>query len=74
MGLKVASFIHCDVSIEFDIENAVNATVDRHGKLDIMVNNAGILDPPQSSIIDNDALDFERVIKVNLTEYEKYLN
>ncbi|KAK2977870.1 hypothetical protein RJ640_020214 [Escallonia rubra] len=67
MGLEVASFIHCDVSVESDIENAVNTTVDKHGKLDIMVNNAGIIDPPKPSIVDNDASDFERVIKVNLT-------
>ncbi|KAK3004123.1 hypothetical protein RJ639_020114 [Escallonia herrerae] len=67
MGLEVASFIHCDMSIESDTKNAVNATVDKHRKLDIMVNNAGILDSPKPSIIDNDASDFERVIKVNLT-------
>ncbi|KAK2971855.1 hypothetical protein RJ640_000872, partial [Escallonia rubra] len=67
MGLEVASFVHCDVSVESDIENAVNATVNKHEKLDIMVNNAGILDQPKPSIIDNDASDFERVIKVNLT-------
>ncbi|KAK3028297.1 hypothetical protein RJ639_037474 [Escallonia herrerae] len=66
MGLEVASFIHCDVSVESNIENAVNATVDKYGKLDVMVNNAGILDQPKSSIIDNDASDFERVIKVNV--------
>ncbi|KAK2999862.1 hypothetical protein RJ639_022848 [Escallonia herrerae] len=67
VGLEVASFVHCDVSVESDIENAVNATIDKHGKLDIMVNNAAVIDPPKSSIVDTDASDFERVIKVNLT-------
>ncbi|KAK2996607.1 hypothetical protein RJ639_026566 [Escallonia herrerae] len=67
VGLEVASFVHCDVSVESDIENAVNATIDKHGKLDIMVNNAAVIDPPKSSIVDTDASDFERVIKKRKT-------
>ena len=35
-------FIHCDVTKENDIKNAVDTAVSKYGKLDIMFNNAGI--------------------------------
>lgn len=35
-------FIHCDVSIESDVEAAVQLALTWKGKLDIMYNNAGI--------------------------------
>ncbi|KAI7728954.1 hypothetical protein M8C21_026433 [Ambrosia artemisiifolia] len=66
LGEHSVSYIHCDVTLESDIENVVNTTVTRHGKLDIMVNNAGIIDEPKLSILENDKSDFERVINVNL--------
>ncbi|KAM7469228.1 hypothetical protein LguiA_007411 [Lonicera macranthoides] len=62
MGPKASSFIHCDVTIESDIEEAINTTIAKHGKLDIMVNNAGITEEPKSSILENEKSDFERVI------------
>ncbi|KAM7469238.1 hypothetical protein LguiA_007421 [Lonicera macranthoides] len=67
MGPNVSSFIHCDVTIESDIEEAINTTITKHGKLDIMVNNAGIIGQPKASILKNEKSDFERVISVNLT-------
>ncbi|KAI3720162.1 hypothetical protein L6452_21075 [Arctium lappa] len=50
-----------------NVENAINTTIARHGQLDIMINNAGIIDEPKLSILDNDKTDFERVVNVNLT-------
>jgi NAD(P)-dependent dehydrogenase (short-subunit alcohol dehydrogenase family) len=38
----VASFIHCDVTAPASIESLIKQTVQLHGRLDIMVNNAGI--------------------------------
>ncbi|KAG6678604.1 hypothetical protein I3842_14G088500 [Carya illinoinensis] len=35
------SYVHCDVTSESDVQNAVNTAVSKHGKLDIMFNNAG---------------------------------
>ncbi|XP_030463055.2 secoisolariciresinol dehydrogenase-like [Syzygium oleosum] len=67
LGPETASFVHCDVSSESDIENAIATAVDKHGKLDIMVNNAAIGDPTKLNILENDKADFERVIGVNLT-------
>lgn len=47
LGENVA-FIHCDVSNEDDICNLIDITISKHGKLDIMYNNAGIMDRPTS--------------------------
>ncbi|KAI3407313.1 uncharacterized protein J3R85_021108 [Psidium guajava] len=67
LGSENASFVHCDVSSESDVENAIATAIDKHGKLDIMVNNAAIGDPVKGNILDNDKADFERVVSVNLT-------
>ena len=37
-----ARFQRCDVSKESDVKNAVDACVDAYGKIDVMVNNAGV--------------------------------
>ena len=36
-------FIKCDVSKEKEVMNAVNYTVNKYGKIDVLVNNAGVL-------------------------------
>ncbi|XXG85438.1 hypothetical protein AAC387_Pa11g0513 [Persea americana] len=67
LGTSVASFIHCEVTNETDVQNAVDYTITTHGKLDIMFNNAGISDPRKRSILENDVADFERVLRTNIT-------
>ncbi|XP_014493222.1 secoisolariciresinol dehydrogenase-like [Vigna radiata var. radiata] len=64
--LESASYIHCDVTNENDVENAVNSVVSKHGKLDTMFNNAGITGANKTSILDNTKSEFEAVINVNL--------
>ena len=64
--LESASYVHCDVTKEEDVENCVNTAVSKYGKLDIMLNNAGICDEIKTSILDNNKSDFESVISVNL--------
>ncbi|XP_022766071.1 tropinone reductase-like 1 [Durio zibethinus] len=59
-------FIHCDVSNEDDISNLVDTTVSIYGKLDIMYNNAGIMDRPVGGIVDAKKSDLERMFGVNL--------
>ncbi|PPR93415.1 hypothetical protein GOBAR_AA27252 [Gossypium barbadense] len=65
LGENVA-FIHCDVSNEDDICNLIDITISKHGKLDIMYNNAGIMDRPTSGgILDAKKSDLEKMFQVN---------
>jgi NAD(P)-dependent dehydrogenase (short-subunit alcohol dehydrogenase family) len=42
LGPKV-TYLHCDVTVEGDVRALIDAAVAAHGRLDIMMNNAGIL-------------------------------
>ncbi|KAA8516784.1 hypothetical protein F0562_017106 [Nyssa sinensis] len=63
---EIVSFIHCDVTKESDVQNAVDSAISKHGKLDIMFNNAGIGGNMESRILASDNDDFKRVLDVNL--------
>ncbi|KAJ4705337.1 secoisolariciresinol dehydrogenase-like [Melia azedarach] len=67
LGTSNSSYVHCDVTNESHIRNAIDETVAKHGKLDIMFNNAGIIGKDKSQIMDNEMADFERVLSVNVT-------
>ncbi|XP_019163321.1 PREDICTED: secoisolariciresinol dehydrogenase-like [Ipomoea nil] len=67
LGPGNASFVHCDVTSEPDVQNAVNKAVSTHGRLDIMINNAGIMGANVSHILDSDITDFINVFRVNVT-------
>ncbi|KAL0008071.1 hypothetical protein SO802_009573 [Lithocarpus litseifolius] len=61
-----SSFVHCDVTKETEVENAVNHAVSKYGKLDIMFNNAGIAGAAKLNILDTTKAEFEQVVSVNL--------
>ncbi|XP_062151711.1 short-chain dehydrogenase reductase 2a-like isoform X1 [Alnus glutinosa] len=64
---SAAHFVECDVAVESQVAEAVNVAVSRHGRLDIMYNNAGIagsMIPP--SIVDLDLAEFDRVMQINV--------
>jgi sorbitol-6-phosphate 2-dehydrogenase len=42
LGSGEAVFVRCDVTSKADVENMVTTAVDRFGRLDVLVNNAGI--------------------------------
>ncbi|XP_051153033.1 borneol dehydrogenase, mitochondrial-like [Andrographis paniculata] len=69
LGSSSAIFVHCDVTIESDVKNAVDTAVSKFGRLDIMHNNAGVAGEPKRSILESTQSDFENVIKVNLVGY-----
>ena len=57
--------LEADVSVEHDVEAAVAATVERFGRLDIVVANAGIV-PPWSDTGELDLDQLDRVFAVNV--------
>ena len=61
-----AWFRHADVADAADVESLVQATVDRFGGLDVMVNNAGISSKMYKSFLTADLSDFQRVMSVNV--------
>jgi NAD(P)-dependent dehydrogenase (short-subunit alcohol dehydrogenase family) len=60
-GLAVSA----DVSRDADCGDVVRAAVERFGRIDVLVNNAGIADHVPASRLD--AEEFRRVVEVNLT-------
>ncbi|GLT75581.1 hypothetical protein SLA2020_472940 [Shorea laevis] len=67
IGLSSCTYVHCDVTDESQMKNAIDKAVATYGKLDITFNNAGVIDENKPLIIDNKKSDFERVLKVNVT-------
>ncbi|KAJ4766512.1 NAD(P)-binding Rossmann-fold superfamily protein [Rhynchospora pubera] len=65
IGEDKCSFVHCDVTDEGQVESAVRYAVSKHGRLDIMYSNAGIL-LLSPSILDLDLSDFDKVMSVNV--------
>ncbi|XP_012847937.1 PREDICTED: secoisolariciresinol dehydrogenase-like [Erythranthe guttata] len=64
---QTASYIHCDITNESHVENAVEEAISKHGKLDIMFNNAGVMGPTNTDMLVETKSDFERVLNVNIT-------
>jgi NAD(P)-dependent dehydrogenase (short-subunit alcohol dehydrogenase family) len=59
-----AFFLHCDVSQEEEVKNTIAAAFARMGKLDVLVNNAGIY--PFTPLMQMTAADIEKVLSINL--------
>jgi NAD(P)-dependent dehydrogenase (short-subunit alcohol dehydrogenase family) len=59
-----AAHVRCDVSRKAEVEAAVQRAVDEHGRLDILVANAGIVHAAE--FLDLEEADFDRVLSVNL--------
>jgi len=58
------SYQRCDVGQPADIEAVVESAVERHGRLDIMVQNAGIF--PMNDLVDIPVEEWDDVLKINL--------
>ena len=56
--------VDADVSKVEDLERLVKAAVDAFGRLDIMVNNAGV--ETRTSILDTTEAQYEKVMEINL--------
>lgn len=63
MGAKAVS-VKADVSKNEDLQMLVNTAVEKFGRLDIMVNNAGM--ETRTSILDTTEEQYEKVLHINL--------
>lgn len=59
-----ATYLHLDVSSEADWQRAVQAAVDRYGKLDVLINNAAIV-IPRVPIEERTVAEWDQVMAVN---------
>jgi 3alpha(or 20beta)-hydroxysteroid dehydrogenase len=59
-----AVYVHLDVTSEADWQNAVQTAVGRHGRLDILINNAAIV-IPRVPIEERTVEEWDRVMAVN---------
>ncbi len=59
-----ALYVKCDVGDRLDVHNLIAETLAAYGRLDVLINNAGIVAP--GDILTLDESDFDRVLRVNL--------
>ncbi len=59
-----AMYVHCDVGDKSQVDALVSQTVQRHGTIDVLVNNAGIF--KAADFLDVTEADFDAVLRVNL--------
>jgi NAD(P)-dependent dehydrogenase (short-subunit alcohol dehydrogenase family) len=59
-----ATYVHCDVGRKAHIDDLVAQTMRQHGRVDVLVNNAGIF--KTAPFLDVSEEDFDAVIRVNL--------
>lgn len=61
-----AMFVPCDVAEMADLDAIVEAAVERFGRVDIYVANAGINDPEKTHFLDITPDQYDRIMDVNL--------
>ncbi|MBD1395544.1 glucose 1-dehydrogenase [Pontibacter sp. JH31] len=61
-----AAFIPCDISSEQEVVALMKAVGEKYGKLDVLINNAGIADPFTGDLQEMRMSEFDRVLAVNL--------
>ena len=58
------TYVHCDVGDKAQVDACVAAALKAHGRIDVLVNNAGIF--KASDFLDITEADFDAVLRVNL--------
>src|SRR5437763_4699186 len=61
-----AEFVEADVSRSDDVDRLVSGAVERHGRLDVMVNNAGIAGRYSKPLLETTEEDWDAIMAVNL--------
>ena len=62
-----ASHAVVDIAADAQVRSSIDRVVKDHGRLDILVNSAGVVGPNGTKAVDYPADEFEKVIAVNLT-------
>lgn len=62
-----ATFVQGDVSSEAEVRALFRAARDTHGRLDVSVHNAGIMDPQDEGVTDTPQDVWDRVLAVDMT-------
>ena len=57
-------FVHCDVGDKAQVDALVAQTMAAHGRIDVLVNNAGIF--KAADFLDVSEADFDAVLRINL--------
>ena len=64
IGLKRSRYIHCDLTASREVEELFTAIIEWSGKVDVLVNNAGVIRDNMIHKMSED--DFDTVLDVNL--------
>ncbi|HMN56068.1 MAG TPA: glucose 1-dehydrogenase [Ottowia sp.] len=59
-----ADYVHCDVGDKAQVDALVAKVLGQHGRIDVLVNNAGIF--KAADFLDVSEVDFDAVLRVNL--------
>ncbi len=59
-----ATYLHCDVGDKRDVDSAVANALKAHGRIDVLVNNAGIF--KAADFLEVTEEDFDAVLRINL--------
>lgn len=60
------NFISCDISKENDVDNLVSFVEEKFGKIDLLVNNAGVAPKERKDILEITGENFDYVMDINL--------
>ena len=61
-----ATFVRTDVSNEADAKAMVDHALERHGRVDVLYNNAGVMPEADHSVIDTEVATWDQVMAVNV--------
>lgn len=61
-----ADYIRCDISNAEDRSRLVNTVIERYGRLDLHVNNAGVAPNVRLDILETTEESFDRLMRINL--------